>query len=118
MTTNFNTNHQLMKMKAKVNRPKIAKETSSGSTTSPKTSVNNSFLEFKNIFQTTIDVIKYSTKRIFSPLTFGLNMETYRISSHIHSQCGVIQARPTPNANTFHTVDVRTLLRYFNTIVL
>ena len=28
----FNTNHQIMKMKAKLNRPKIAKETSSGST--------------------------------------------------------------------------------------
>ena len=32
MTTNFNTNHQIMKMKTKVNCPKIAKETSSGST--------------------------------------------------------------------------------------
>ena len=32
--------------------------------------------------------------------------------------CGVIWARPTPNANIFHVVDVRTLLRYFNTIVL
>ena len=48
MTTNFNTNHQIMKMKTKVNRPKIAKEISSGSTrlsqrTSPTTSVNISF---------------------------------------------------------------------------
>ena len=49
---------------------------------------------------------------------FGLNMETYRVSSNIHSECGVIRARPTPNANIFHAVDVRTLLRYFNTIVL
>ena len=32
MTTNFNTNHQIMTIKAKVNRPKIAEETSSGST--------------------------------------------------------------------------------------
>ena len=48
MTTNFNTNHQIMKMKTKVNRPKITKEISSGSTrlsqrTSPTTSVNISF---------------------------------------------------------------------------
>ena len=47
---------------------------------------------------------------------FGLNMETCRVSSHIHSECGVIRARPTPNTDTFHAVDVRTLLRYFNTI--
>ena len=56
-------------MKAKGNRPKIAKETSSGSTrlfqrTSAPTSVNISFFEFKNIFQTTINIIKYSTKII------------------------------------------------------
>ena len=48
MTTNFNTNQQIMKMKTKVNRPKVAKEISSGSThlfqrTSPTTSVNISF---------------------------------------------------------------------------
>ena len=48
MTTNFNTNHQIMKMKTKVNCPKIAKETSSSSTslfqrTSPATSVNVPF---------------------------------------------------------------------------
>ena len=48
----------------------------------------------------------------------GLNMKTCRVSSHIHSECGVIRARLTPNTNTFHAVDVRTLLRYFNTIVL
>ena len=67
MTTNFNTNDQIKKMKTKVNRPKIAKETSSGSTrlfqrTSPTTSVNIYFFYFKNIFQTTIRIIKYSTK--------------------------------------------------------
>ena len=49
---------------------------------------------------------------------FGLNMETYRVSPRIHSECGVIRARPTPNANTFHAVDVRTLLHYYNTIAL
>ena len=43
--------------------------------------------------------------------TFGLNMETYRLSPRIHSECGVIWARPTLNANTFHEVDVRTLLQ-------
>ena len=44
MTTNFNANHEIMKMKTKVNCPKIAKEILSGSTrvfqrTSPATSV-------------------------------------------------------------------------------
>ena len=29
-----------------------------------------------------------------------------------------MRARLTPNANTFQSVDVRILLRYFNTIVL
>ena len=48
MTTNYNTNHQIMKMKTEVNRLKIAKETSSGSThlfqrMSPITLVNISF---------------------------------------------------------------------------
>ena len=64
MTTNFNTNHQIMKMK---NRPKIAKETSPGLTClfqrkSPTTSVNISFFQSKKNFQTTINIIKYSTK--------------------------------------------------------
>ena len=45
---------------------------------------------------------------------FGLNMETYRVS---HWVCDIIWVRPTPNANIFHAVDVRTLLRYFNTIL-
>ena len=31
MTKNVNINHQIMKIKTKVNRPKLAKETSSGS---------------------------------------------------------------------------------------
>ena len=48
MTTNSNTNHQLTKMKTKVNRPNNAKETSNGSThlfqsTSPTTLTNISF---------------------------------------------------------------------------
>ena len=42
--------------------------------------------------------------------TFGLNIETYRVSPRIHAKCGAIQARPAPNANTFHVVDVKTLL--------
>ena len=45
--------------------------------------------------------------QIFS--TFRLNMDTYTVSPQIHAECG---------ANTFHVVDVRTLLCYFNTIVL
>ena len=36
----------------------------------------------------------------------------------IPSECGVIQAKATPNANNFHAVDNRTFLRYFNTTVL
>ena len=40
------------------------------------------------------------------------------ISPCIHSECGIMWARPIPNANTFQTVDVRTLLCYLNTIVL
>ena len=48
MTKNVNINHQIMKIKTRVNRPKLAKETSSGSIglfsrTSPTTSVNISF---------------------------------------------------------------------------
>ena len=45
---------------------------------------------------------------------FGLNMETYKVSPRIHSECGIISTRLIPNANTFHTIDVRTLLHYFN----
>ena len=37
---------------------------------------------------------------------------------HIHSECGIMRFRPTPDANSFHTVDVRTLLRYFNAVIL
>ena len=49
---------------------------------------------------------------------FGMNMETYRVSPHINSDYDVIRARLTPNANTFYAVDVRSLLRYFDTIIL
>ena len=49
---------------------------------------------------------------------FGLNMENYRVSPRIHFECTVIWSRPTLIANTFYTVDVRILLRYFNTTVL
>ena len=62
--------------------------------------------------------IIYSYLLFFFFPAFGLNMKTCRVSSHIHSECGIIRARLTPNTNTFHAVDVRTLLRYFNTIVL
>ena len=54
--------------------------------------------------------------RIFP--AFGLNLETYRVSPRIHSECGGMRARQTLNVNTFHAVDVRTLLRHFNTVVL
>ena len=45
-------------------------------------------------------------------------MGTYRVNTHIRPECGEIQGRTAPNANTFHAVDVGTLLRYFDTIVL
>ena len=44
MTTKFNTNHQITKMKTKLNRPKIAKETTRlFQGTPPTTLVNISF---------------------------------------------------------------------------
>ena len=57
---------------------------------------------------------------------FALNMETYWLSPRIQSECGVIRAKPTLNEiitskitpKIFHAFDVRTLLPYFNTIVL
>ena len=57
----------------------------------------------------------------FSGATFpatGLSMEICRASPSSHSECDETRTRPTPNADTFHAVDVRTLLHYFNTIVL
>ena len=49
---------------------------------------------------------------------FGLNMDTYRVSLRIHSECGEIRVRSTPNTITFHAVDVSTSLRYFDIIIL
>ena len=49
---------------------------------------------------------------------FGLNMETYRVSLCIQVECGIMQARLTQYANTFHVVDIRSLLCYFDAIVL
>ena len=34
----------------------------------------------------------------------GLNTERYSVSLHIQSECGKVQTRKSPNANTFHTV--------------
>ena len=34
------------------------------------------------------------------------------VSPRIHSECGVIWASPTPNAKTFHEVDVGTMCIY------
>ena len=50
--------------------------------------------------------------------TFELNIETYRVNLRIHSELGEIRIRPTPNANAFHELDKRTLLRYFDTNML
>ena len=67
MTTNLNINRQITNVKTKLNRPKLAKETSSGSIhffqNSP-TSVNISFFQLKQFFQTTINITKYPTKLI------------------------------------------------------
>ena len=41
----------------------------------------------------------------------------YWASPRIHSKYGAMRTRSTSDANTFHAVDVRTLLRYFNTTV-
>ena len=49
---------------------------------------------------------------------FRLSMGIYRASPRIHSECAAMKTRPSSNANTFHVVDVRTLLRYFDTTVL
>ena len=35
---------------------------------------------------------------------FALNMERYSVSLHIHSECGKIRTRKTPNTDTFHAV--------------
>ena len=45
-------------------------------------------------------------------------MKTHKINPRIHSECGEIRVRPTPHADTFHAVDARSLLRYFDSIVL
>ena len=44
---------------------------------------------------------------------FGLKMETYKVAPRIHSACGEIREKSASNVNTFHAVDVKTLLRYF-----
>ena len=61
----------------------------------------------------------YSGINDFFGATFpasGLSMEVCRASPRSHSGCDKIRTRPTPNADTLHGVDVRTLLRYFNTL--
>ena len=35
---------------------------------------------------------------------FGLNTERYTVSLHIHSECGKIRTRITPNTDTFHSL--------------
>ena len=35
---------------------------------------------------------------------FGLNMERYRVSLHIQSECGKIRTRKAPNTDTFNAV--------------
>ena len=38
-------------------------------------------------------------------LTFELNTERYGVSLRIHSECGKIRTRITPNTDTFHVVN-------------
>ena len=54
---------------------------------------------------------------IFFPLSNWM-WKIIRVNHRIHSECGEIQARSTPNADTLQALDVRTLLRYFNIITL
>ena len=35
---------------------------------------------------------------------FGLNFERYVVSLGIHSECGKVQTRKTPNTHNFHAV--------------
>ena len=43
---------------------------------------------------------------------FRLNMERYRISLRIQSECGKMRTRITPNTDIFHAVLVRSRLGY------
>ena len=65
MTTNLNINRQITNVKTKLNRPKLAKETSSGSIhffqNSP-TSVNISFFQIQTIFPNNDKYHKISNK--------------------------------------------------------
>ena len=63
--------------------------------------------------------------RSFSGLyfsAFGLNTETCSVSVHIHSECGKIRARKTPNTNNFYSVfDIAIILfsrNYCSTVLL
>ena len=49
---------------------------------------------------------------------FGMDMENYRVSPRIHSEYGEVGLKSILNANKFHAVDIRTLLRCFDTTVL
>ena len=48
---------------------------------------------------------------LYFPL-FRLNMEIYRGNLCIHSKCGKIQTRNTPNMDTFYAVWIMTLLQF------
>ena len=65
---------------------------------------------------------KWSCSKYFSGANFFPRlhwiMETCRVKPRIYSECDLMRVRPTLNGNTLHAVDVRTLLRYFDTIAL
>ena len=49
---------------------------------------------------------------------FELNTETYTVSRRIHSECRVIYARPTLNANTFHVVEIPLYCKFSDIIFM
>ena len=56
------------------------------------------------IFSTAWKVSKYGVfPGLYFP-AFGLNMERYRVSLRIQSECGKTGIRITPNMKTFHGV--------------
>ena len=57
-------------------------------------------------------------ERLYPGINETKQCELELLVACLHNPYSLRMWRNTPNANTFHAVDVRTLLRYFNTIVL
>ena len=58
--------------------------------------------------------VRFKSRDINQTLNTNFYLITFPAFNYIYET----RTRPTPNTDTFHAVDVRTLLRYFNTIVL